>query len=621
MKNVMGYAVRGIARGALLAIAGSIFLSGAAYSQNSGGSGGGTGECLVTKLRMRFATSDDDLRGGQDNLNVFIYFTTGGYQAALNVNHGQNWPNNSVNMVDIPLRTPVPPNEIRALRLVHIPDGSFRLNIPELATPAAPIAIAQAFQSPDNWNMADMEAAAIGNGVGARIAKHGFHRFTGSDVDLIIGTHIPPNICGSGRPAGNSGGGSGMLLAPRPPQGMLAPQPRSPGLLQENRVASGITAVPGAPNRKGAPGNSSGPSNTAGLAVNGTRAKFVLPPNLKIFKVGEARNPAVLTALRSGALLKESGGGSIGPEGTMSAPGNVPNGMATSMATSRPMLAGPAAMQPNSGGPSRQQSPGGARPSGNSRYSTIAPNTMNLCMGKTGISAVNGGKYTQFTPGTQYGITGCGFGSAPGKVYLTGPFPAHNGRIDLGPSWVYGTQRSWTGHWSDQRIDAQLDAGLSGELDQYNVSLVVETSTGQQIQMGNVSFQAQRAEFMLSSIPSSAFGFNPDPWGAADSPCTSSWVTSNCTVDVLRAIAVSGINPSPDTYTIKLKSGFVLSRVVLLIMSQTKVTQWTTPNINGNQIVVNWNWTYGPGSYKYSLYGLQIYVIGPLGVTDAWAGQ
>jgi len=163
------------------------------------------GPCNVTSLRLRIATSNDDLRGGQDNLNIVVFFAAGQAQVAANVNKGQNWPNNSVNMVDIRLDRPVSPSEIRALRMIHISDGSFHVNLAELATLGAPIAIAQAFQSPDNWNMADVTVAAIGNGVGARIATHGYHRFTGSDPVLTIPVSIPANVCSSGRHEGNSG--------------------------------------------------------------------------------------------------------------------------------------------------------------------------------------------------------------------------------------------------------------------------------------------------------------------------------------------------------------------------------------------------------------------------------
>lgn len=182
----------------------SILASHAAYGQ-SGGSG--SGGCLAKKLRLRIATGGDDLRGGQDNLNIVIFFTVGQPQVAANVNKSKNWPNNSVNTVNIPLNQPVPPAEIRALRLVHIPDGSFHLNVAELITLAAPIAIAQAFQSPDNWDMADVKVAAIGNGAGARIADHGYFRFTGSNPVLTFATYVPANACGSGRLAGNSGSG------------------------------------------------------------------------------------------------------------------------------------------------------------------------------------------------------------------------------------------------------------------------------------------------------------------------------------------------------------------------------------------------------------------------------
>lgn len=207
MKKEASYRIGALIRRVMLLTACGVFLGSAAYAQNGGGS---ASSCTVTGLRLRIATSNDDLRGGQDNLNIVVYFTSGGYQLAPNVNHSQNWPNNSVNTVDISLNRGVPPSEIRALRLVHIADGGFNLqSIPELATFAAPIDIAESFQSPDNWDMADIQVAAIGNGVGARIANHGYFRFTGSNPVLSVATHIPANVCGSGRPtSGGTGEGS-----------------------------------------------------------------------------------------------------------------------------------------------------------------------------------------------------------------------------------------------------------------------------------------------------------------------------------------------------------------------------------------------------------------------------
>lgn len=173
------------------------------------GSAGPAGLCTVTRLRLRIATSDDDLRGGQDNLNIVVFFANARPHVALNVNKSANWPNNSVNTVDIFLNPPIPPSEIRALRFIHIADGGVNTgDLLTALTPAGPIKVPQAFQSPDNWNMADVAVAAIGNGVGARIASYGYHRFTGSDPVLTIPVRIPANICGSGRPTRNSGSGS-----------------------------------------------------------------------------------------------------------------------------------------------------------------------------------------------------------------------------------------------------------------------------------------------------------------------------------------------------------------------------------------------------------------------------
>lgn len=403
----------------------------------------------------------------------------------------------------------------------------------------------------------------------------------------------------------------GLNPQPYPPKGMTGPGAAGVSgnmpAVQSNLVVNG-----------GKSGNM--PAVQSNLVVNGGKSgNLALPANLQLFSGAEAKNPAALN-LAIGSPLSQSGGGMLGPEQTMSAPGvagNLISGTNPGPAAiaTRPAPGGPAAMQPSKV---------------NSLGLAAANNGRMVCT-NTGITAVNGGKFTQFTPGTHYIITGCGFGSAPGKVYLSGPFPAHNGEVDLGPYWQYSEKRTWTGHWSDQVIDAQLDPALLGELDQYNISLVVQTSTGQQIQMTGVSFKAQRAEIMLGTVPASALGFDPhETAGAWGTPC-SNWIkTSSCTVEVLRQFGGHGMANPPDTYNIKLKPGFVLSRVKVLVMGgpdEENIVQTDTPEINGNQIVMHWQWTTTSSTdssgtaeyYSYSLYGLQIYVIGPLGVTDAWA--
>lgn len=81
--------------------------------------------CTVNQLQLRFRTGNDDLRGGQDNLNVEVHFADGTMQVANNVNHGANWGNNNTNVVTVPLQHPVPPNQIKLIRLVHLAQGGY----------------------------------------------------------------------------------------------------------------------------------------------------------------------------------------------------------------------------------------------------------------------------------------------------------------------------------------------------------------------------------------------------------------------------------------------------------------------------------------------------------------
>ena len=165
----------------------------------------GVSACSVGMLDLRITTGNDDLRGGNDNLNVEIHYANGDMQTAANVNKGANWSNQSVNMVAINLTHPVAPGEIKQLRLVHsaqagyIPPSSRQ--IAGSATPAgpllAPISAAQGIQSEDNWDMAELQAFALGKGINVPLASSGFHRFTGSNPSLDINAH-PAAGCPTG---------------------------------------------------------------------------------------------------------------------------------------------------------------------------------------------------------------------------------------------------------------------------------------------------------------------------------------------------------------------------------------------------------------------------------------
>lgn len=151
--------------------------------------------CTVNQLQLRFRTGGDDLRGGKNNLNVEADFADGNVQQWNNVNQGAGWGNNTSSGITISLKQPVAPSQITKIRLAHLASGSFAPpNANQaglLASPSgpalAPIYLAQAGQSEDNWDMAQFQAFGVSNG-GALIpiASFGAHRFTGSNPTLDV---------------------------------------------------------------------------------------------------------------------------------------------------------------------------------------------------------------------------------------------------------------------------------------------------------------------------------------------------------------------------------------------------------------------------------------------------
>jgi hypothetical protein len=162
--------------------------------------------CTVDQLQLSFRTGNDDLRGGQNNLNVEVHFADGAMQVANNVNNGAYWGKNSTNVVSVSLQHPVAANQIKLIRLVHLAQAGYvppsSGAIGGAATPAgaalAPIYAAEGIKSEDNWDMAEFQAFGRAKGISVPIASSGFHRFTGSYPSLDINAQP-----GAGCPAGN----------------------------------------------------------------------------------------------------------------------------------------------------------------------------------------------------------------------------------------------------------------------------------------------------------------------------------------------------------------------------------------------------------------------------------
>jgi len=119
----------------------------------------------VTQLLLRFQTGSDDLRGGNDNLNIDVHFADGTTQSMLNVNRSARWPDNTANTAAIVLNRAVSPAELKSLALTTTFSGG---------------------TNGDNWNMNSLTVTAAGNGLNKQIGSFGFKRFTGDQKQLNV---------------------------------------------------------------------------------------------------------------------------------------------------------------------------------------------------------------------------------------------------------------------------------------------------------------------------------------------------------------------------------------------------------------------------------------------------
>lgn len=117
-----------------------------------------------------------------------------------------------------------------------------------------------------------------------------------------------------------------------------------------------------------------------------------------------------------------------------------------------------------------------------------------LCrQGKPFIATINGRRQgAVFTPDPQYNlytIKGCNLGMRQGQMHLVGRFRS-------------GPQVGMiVNFWSDDSIIASMDSGVSGELDQSDVHLVVILASGQQLDFPGQRFYAVRETTTLTTIP------------------------------------------------------------------------------------------------------------------------
>jgi hypothetical protein len=122
----------------------------------------------VHELLLEIGTGGDDLRGGNDNVNVTINYKDGRTQTINNINKSNNWGNNSVKYVTIPLIRYVPLDQLKSIVLKTTFGGGM---------------------GGDNWNMQYIRVTAKGGGIDQQIyfnQNTPLVRFDGNNNPFII---------------------------------------------------------------------------------------------------------------------------------------------------------------------------------------------------------------------------------------------------------------------------------------------------------------------------------------------------------------------------------------------------------------------------------------------------
>lgn len=123
---------------------------------------------LVKELIVNFCTGSDDLRGGNDNVNLRVEYADREFEDFQNVNQSKRWINNYDHTVSLILKNPHSVHEIKCVTLSTTFGGGF---------------------GGDNWNLQQITARAKGLGVNKLLFKKEgkpFYRFTGDKKSVQI---------------------------------------------------------------------------------------------------------------------------------------------------------------------------------------------------------------------------------------------------------------------------------------------------------------------------------------------------------------------------------------------------------------------------------------------------
>ncbi|MCL2476837.1 hypothetical protein [Candidatus Bathycorpusculum sp.] len=130
---------------------------------------------LTYELVLKFETGNDDLRGGNDNIDLLVNLTDGTQQIYHNINLSARWLSHSSEFAQIILPNPIQPKQLHNLTLSTTSKGGI---------------------SGDNWDMTKLTIYEIIGTTLQEIKKVGFKRFTGNDKTLLIPINNTPTLSG-----------------------------------------------------------------------------------------------------------------------------------------------------------------------------------------------------------------------------------------------------------------------------------------------------------------------------------------------------------------------------------------------------------------------------------------
>ncbi len=530
----------------------------------------------------------DGMSTSKDNLDVTVYFGEQGSQLAADVNKDQRWQNNSMHLVEIKLNQAVPLEQIKGLKLEHTGSSGASFDAATGSTPLGPAAGIQSPDTWDMQSLeVTAVGGGVGATIlrhGPKVFTNG-DRTLSTRVQIPansceVGERFGRLNPGSRTMQNLSGGGSKYgkeqlapsTIQPAPKVGaqqlhnnrliqqalahtvQVGPRASVPGgmadgstraiiaiLHRQSAAARGLLLPPVRPSGPNTTmnGGSSGASQGGTLLNRGANAALSpqpLPPKGSVQAgAGQTRtllNPGTASSL-SPQPLPPKGTPQVGAGQTMSAPGNSSGTSAATSAASSSAAGGlnPALAQQSNGltptnGPSAHRPPAGRQPQ-SQVTGARPPMATGIC--KTGIATVDGAANgVWFSPVAgqdgEFVIQGCGFGSMPGQVYLSGvQYDATHSNMAVQPigisscaGCVYFTippnqwknSQQFTTSWSDGQIVAQIDPNASGFYDTNNVTLNVKTASGQVYQAVGMNFLAARADQLLKWIVPAQTGYN-----------------------------------------------------------------------------------------------------------------